>query len=96
MKRDITKAVGDTIEDELFDNWFAPIETNLRTQVRGFIETMIEEELAQALSWPRYGRRLGPTAQDGAMTPAIGYRHGHRTRALTGTFGRTDTSGIRE
>jgi hypothetical protein len=24
------------------------------------------------------------------MTPAIGYRRGHRARALTGTFGRTE------
>ena len=56
MKEDITKPVGDATEEELFDDWFYPIETDVRKTVRGFIETMIEEKLATALWRPRYGR----------------------------------------
>jgi hypothetical protein len=40
----------------LFDDWFDPVETGLRSKLRGFIETMIEEELDTALSRARYGR----------------------------------------
>jgi putative transposase len=45
---------------------------------------MLEEELAGALSRPRYGR-LTP----GAPPLVVGVRHGHRARTLTGTFGKT-------
>jgi putative transposase len=70
-------------EECLFDSWFDPIEDGLRAKVRGFIETMIEEELTSALSRPRYGRR-----REGEQAPgAIGHRHGRRRRGLTGTFG---------
>ena len=62
MKRDTTKRADDATEEKLFDNWFDPVETGLRAKVRGFIETMIEEELDTALSRPRYGRRLELTA----------------------------------
>ena len=41
----------------LFDDWFDAIEDGVRTRVRGFIETMLEAELSEALSRPRYGRR---------------------------------------
>ncbi len=77
-------------EDLLFDSWFDPIEDGLRAKVRGFIETMIEEELTTALSRPRYGRR--PAQQDGgaASAPIMGHRDGHRVRRLTGTFGPTE------
>ena len=71
--------------DELFDGWFDPIEAGLRTRVRGFIETLLEEELTAVLSRPRYGRQAG--AGPGARVP--GHRHGHRTRQLTGSFGPT-------
>jgi len=76
--------------DFLFDSWFDPIEDGLRAKVRGFIETMIEEELTTALSRPRYGRR--PAGQDGreGAAPVIGHRHGRRVRQLTGTFGPTE------
>ena len=77
-------------EEKLFDNWFDPIETELRTKVRGFIEAMIEAELATALARPRYGRRLGLPVEDGTAAPIAGHRHGRRTRSLTGTFGRTE------
>jgi len=87
VKRDTTKAAAEVAE-RLFDNWFDPIETELRTKVRGFIEAMIEEELETALARPRYGRRSGPSAEDEGASIA-GHRHGRRTRSLTGTFGPT-------
>ncbi len=88
MKRDSTKGVADVADERLFDNWFDPIETALRTKVRGFIETLMEEELETALARPRYGRRPEPPA-DQADAPMVGHRHGHRMRSLTGTFGAT-------
>ena len=41
----------------LFDDWFDPIEAGLRDRVREFIQEMIEGELEEALSRPRYARR---------------------------------------
>ena len=40
----------------LFEDWFDPIEMGVRARVRGFIEELIEAELEEALSRPRYGR----------------------------------------
>ena len=57
---------------------YDPIEDRLRASVRATIETMFEEELADFLGRLRYGRSEGA---------AKGYRHGHRERQLTGTFG---------
>jgi transposase-like protein len=57
---------------------FDPIEDRLRANVRITIEAMFEEELAAFLGRLRYGR---------CDSPAKGYRHGHRERQLTGTFG---------
>jgi len=57
--------------------------------VRGFIETMLEEELDGALSRPRYGRRQA-NGNEAAAALVVGCRHGHRKRALTGTFGKTE------
>ena len=48
----------------IFQGWFDPIKMAVRTKVRGFLETMIEEELSAALCRPRYGRRAGPLAED--------------------------------
>jgi putative transposase len=50
VKNDATKASVDVAGEKLFDNWFDPIETELRTKVRDFIETMIQEELETTLS----------------------------------------------
>ena len=36
------------------DAWFDPIEAGIRGRIRGFIETMLEEELAAALGRGRY------------------------------------------
>jgi putative transposase len=70
---------------DLFDNWFDPIEAEVRARSRQFIEELIRGELDAALSRPRYGRSqmAGNEAKDGVS----GYRHGSRTRSLTGTFG---------
>jgi len=57
---------------------FDPIEERLRGNVRATIEAVFEEELADFLGRLRYDRGYGP---------AKGYRHGHRERQLTGTFG---------
>jgi putative transposase len=70
---------------DLFDNWFDPIEAEVRARSRQFIEELIRGELEDALARPRYGRSqmAGNEAKDGVS----GYRHGSRTRSLTGTFG---------
>jgi hypothetical protein len=53
VKKDTANAPADVTDDRLLDNWFDPIETELRTKVRGFIAAMIEEELETALARPR-------------------------------------------
>lgn len=69
----------------LFDNWFDPIEMEVRARARGFIEELIRDELDAALARPRYGR--GRNADDVGRASVSGHRHGSRTRRLTGTFG---------
>jgi len=69
----------------LFDNWFDPIETEVRGRARQFIEELIRSELDAVLERPRYGR--GKTADGEERTVVTGHRHGSRTRSLTGTFG---------
>jgi putative transposase len=76
---------------QLFGNWFDPIEMGVRTRVRSFIEELIEAELEEALSRPRYGRAARTGAGDGEVAPGVrGHRHGHRSRSLMGTFGRVE------
>jgi putative transposase len=58
-------------------DWFDPLESGVRQQIRSFIQGMLEEELAAALGRARYGREAG----------AAGQRNGHRDRQLMGTFG---------
>ena len=70
----------------LFDDWIDPIETGVRERVRDWIEALIEAELEAALGRPRYGRAAGDAPSVGAQ----GYRHGRRSRTLTGTFGPTE------
>jgi transposase-like protein len=64
--------------DDLFagEVWFDPIEAGIRGRIRGFIETMLEEELAAALGRARYERGQNK-----------GHRHGKRERQLLGSFG---------
>src|SRR3979411_1334566 len=40
---------------DLFDNWFDPIETEVRARSRQFIEELLRGELDAALARPRYG-----------------------------------------
>ena len=87
MTKDTTKAAAVAAEALLFDNWFDAIEDGVRARARSFIETMLEEELSEALSRPRYGRRK--PGEDEAAPSVVGVRHGHRERMLTGTFGKT-------
>ena len=95
MKNVITKSessqpVGETAV-HLFDDWFDPIEAGVRDRVRGFIQAMIEGELDETLMRPRYGRRLASSSgKDDGLAAITGHRHGHRSRSLTGTFGRTE------
>ena len=69
----------------LFDNWFDPIESEVRARAREFIEEMIRGELDTMLARPRYGR--SQIAGDEESVVVTGHRHGSRTRSLTGTFG---------
>jgi putative transposase len=89
MTKDTTKGAAVAADILLFDSWFDPIEDGVRERVRGFIETMLEEELDVALSRPRYGRRKASGDKD-SVSSLVGCRHGHRKRALTGTFGKTE------
>src|SRR5437588_1806540 len=70
---------------DLFDNWFDPIETEVRARSRQFIEELIRGELDAALARPRYGR--SQMAGNEGKAVVTGHRHGSRTRSLTGTFG---------
>ena len=88
MRKDTTKEAAVAADILLFDDWFDAMEDGVRARVRGFIETMLEEELDGALSRPRYGRR--GFGDNRAPPPVVGCRHGHRRRTLTGTFGKTE------
>src|SRR5450830_278841 len=70
---------------QLFDNWFDPIETEVRARARQFIEELIRGELDAVLARPRYGRSKSAGGEERAGV--AGHRHGSRTRSLTGTFG---------
>src|SRR3712207_7029459 len=76
MDKDSSKALA---EQGLFagEAWFDPIEAGLRGRIRGLIEELVEQELEAALGRGRYERASG----------AVGHRHGHRRRQLTGSFG---------
>src|ERR1700728_200418 len=92
MKSFITKSDSSQPVTEpavcLFDDWFDPIEAGVRDRVRGFIQTMIEGELDETLTRPRYGRRSpSSSGKNDDLAAVAGHRHGHRSRSLTGTFG---------
>jgi len=69
----------------LFDNWFDPIEAEVRARSRQFIEELIRSELDAVLARPRYER--SQMAGNEGKAGVAGHRHGRRTRPLTGTFG---------
>jgi putative transposase len=70
---------------DLFDNWFDPVETEVRARAREFIEEMIRGEFHIVLARPRYGRSQ-MTGNEG-RAGILGHRHGSRTRSLIRTFG---------
>jgi transposase-like protein len=84
-KSELLHSAADTSQ-QLFGDWFDPIEMRVRERVRGFIEELIETELEETLSRPRYGR----AASVGARNAPCGHRHGHRSRTVMGTFGRVE------
>ena len=57
MTRDTMKEAAVAAEALLLDDWFDAIEDGVRARVRGFIETMLEAELSEALSRRRQVRR---------------------------------------
>ena len=89
MKSDLLQGTS-TASSRLFGDWFDPIETRIRDQVRGLIEEMIRSELDAVLARPRYGRRAKDAEGEEAAAGAAGHRHGSRVRTLTGTFGKTE------
>ncbi|MGH7014798.1 MAG: IS256 family transposase [Stellaceae bacterium] len=77
--------------EPLFDNWFDPIEAGLRDRAREFLQAMFEAELDEVLARSRYARRAKPRSGDSEeATDVTGHRHGHRSRALLGTFGKVE------
>ena len=72
-----TPALGPAPSPFAGSDWFDPLEEAVRSQVRAFIEQLLEEELEVALGRGRYQRGAGST----------GRRHGHRPRQLVTTFG---------
>ena len=66
---------------DLFDNWFDPIETEVRARSRQFIEELLRGELDAALARPRYGR--SQMAGNEARAGVAGHRHGHTSAGAT-------------
>ena len=89
MTMNSTKAATGPSEGGHFlcDDWFDPLETGVRTRIRGFIEELLESELDAALGRNRY-ERPSPSG-GGSSKGVVGSRHGHRERGLMGTFGAT-------
>jgi putative transposase len=58
MMNDTTKPLQPAAEKavDLCDNWFDPIETEVRARAREFIEELIRGELDAVLARPLYGR----------------------------------------
>jgi transposase-like protein len=96
MTRDITGADSEHLLEE---GWSTPLEAGVRGTIRGFIETLIEEELEAALGRGRYARLktaagaraaaaagLGNEGAAGAV-PSTGHRNGRRERQVLGSFG---------
>jgi hypothetical protein len=87
---DTMEEAGVAVDPLLFDDWIDAIEDGVRARIRGFIETMLEEELSGVLSRLRYGR--GKPNEDVEPPAVVGVRHGHRKRGLNRTFARTEVS----
>jgi hypothetical protein len=63
---------------DLFDNWFDPLEAEVRARSREFIEQLLRGELEAALSRPRYGR--SPISGREGSAGVAGHRHGSGNR----------------
>jgi transposase-like protein len=90
MKTGTIEPPANAAEGTLFlgDDWFDPLEAGVRSRIRGFIEELLEAELAAALGRDRYERpRLAETRAGAQAVIGAGHRHGHRDRQLLGTFG---------
>ena len=74
----------------LFDDWFDPIETEVRDRARGFIEELIRGELDAVLARPRYVRSRKADAEGAAGV--TGRRHG-RPETFADRHFRTDRDG---
>ncbi len=83
MEEHSTKTDADSTALFAGDAWFDPIEAGLRDQVRGFIQELLEQELAAALGRARHERAAGEPK---------GYRNGTRERQLLGSFGPVELS----
>src|ERR1700716_3853375 len=92
MKPDSLQPAANMAVD-LFDNWFDPIETEVRARSREFIEELLRGELDAALARPRYGR--SQMADNEAKAGVEGHRHGSRARSLTGNAGPLESSAPR-
>ena len=95
MTTDITGADSEHLLDE---GWSTPLEVGVRGTIRGFIETLLEEELEAALGRARYARLktaageraaagLGNAEPGASAVPSTGHRHGRRERQVMGSFG---------
>ena len=78
MEETSTKTQADGTMLFAGEAWFDPIEAGIRDRVRGFIQELLEEELAAALGRARHERVVGEPK---------GYRNGTRKRQLLGSFG---------
>jgi len=78
MEQGSTTAEADGTRLFAADAWFDPIEAGIPEQVRGFIQELLEQELAAALGRSRSERATGELR---------GYRNGMRERQLLGSFG---------
>jgi putative transposase len=97
MTTDITVADSEHLLDE---GWSTPLEAGVRGTIRGFIETLLEEELETALGRARYARLkiaagaraaaaagLGNGELAAGAVPPTGHRNGRRERQVLGSFG---------
>jgi len=83
MEQNSTKTDADCTALFAGITWFDPIEAGIRDRVRGFIQELLEQELAAALGRARHERAAGEPK---------GYRNGTRKRQLLGSFGPVELS----
>ena len=82
MEQNSTKTEADGTMLFAGEAWFDPIEAGIRDRVRGFIQELLEQELAAALGRTRHERVVGEPK---------GYRNGTRDRQLSGKLWRRGT-----